>query len=210
MQTQTLAATAAIPAPDLASMDAPVRRLFERIAPALTAAAPEMSSIATALIDFARDHDYLVPRIRDLGDRSGGVGIHAPVRGPRLMLVHRTEGQMGAIHDHGCWVALAPVTGVETHRHFRIDASRTELARLDLATEQAVRFGEAVTMLTPEDTHAHGHVAGSGDPAYVLILLGDDQRFFRRSEWDTVTGQRRVLEAGDAGRWLDSEPFPQG
>ena len=210
MQTQTLAATAAIPAPDLASMDAPVRRLFERIAPALTASAPEMSSIATALIDFARDHDYLVPRIRDLGDRSGGVGIHAPVRGPRLMLVHRTEGQMGAIHDHGCWVALAPVTGVETHRHFRIDASRTELARLELATEQVVRFGEAVTMLTPEDTHAHGHAAGSGDPAYVLILLGDDQRFFRRSEWDTVTGQRRVLDVGDAGRWLDSEPFPQG
>ena len=35
-------------------------------------------------------------------------------------------------------------------------------------------------------------------------MLGDDQRFYRRSEWDTVTGRRRTLEIGDGGRWLDS------
>jgi hypothetical protein len=189
-------------------MDAPVRRLFERIAPALTGGTPDVASVATALIEFARDHDYLMPRIRNLGERPGGTGIHAPARGTRLMLVHRGDGQMGAIHDHGCWVALAPVTGVETHRHFRTTVSGTEMTRLELATELAVRAGEAVTMLTPEDTHSHGHVSGSGEPAYVLIMLGDDQRFYRRTEWDTVTGQRRVLEIGDGGRWLDTEPFP--
>ena len=116
---------------------------------------------------------------------------------------------MSAIHDHGCWVVLAPVTGVETHRHFRAHASRGELARLELATELALGAGDAATMLAPDDTHSHGHVAGSGDPAYVLIMLGDDQRFYRRSEWDTVTGRRRTLEIGDGGRWLDSEPLPQ-
>ena len=209
MQTQPLPGTVTA-APDLASMDAPVRRLFERIAPALNGSTPDVALVATALIEFAGDHDYLMPRIRALGERKGGAGIHAPERGTRLMLVHRAEGQMSAIHDHGCWVALAPVTGVETHRHFRTRVSGTELARLELATERAVQSGEAVTMLTPEDTHAHGHIAGSGEPAYVLIMLGDDQRFYRRSEWDTVTGQRRTLEVGDAGRWLDSEPFRQG
>jgi hypothetical protein len=209
VQTQTPAATVTIPAPDLASMDAPVRRLFERIAPALTNATPDVASVAAAMIELARDHDYLMPRIRALGERSGSTGLHAPTRGPRLMLVHRSEGQMGAIHDHGCWVALTPVTGVETHRHFRVHASDAELARLELATELALHAGESVTMLAPEDTHSHGHVVGNGDPAYALIMTGDNQRFYRRSEWDTVTGRRRVLEPGDPGRWMDSEPFPE-
>ena len=145
-------------------MDAPVRRLFERIAPALTGGTPDVASVAAALIDFARDHDYLMPRIRTLGERRGGTGIHAPERGTRLMLVHRGEGQMGAIHDHGCWVALAPVTGRRDPSTLPDRASGTELARLELATELAVRAGEAVTMLAPEDTHSHGHVAGSGEP----------------------------------------------
>jgi len=218
VQSQTPAVTTTFPAPDLASMDAPVRQLYERIAPALLSTtqdatqglAPDVASVAAAMIELARDHDYLVPRIRAMGERSGATGLHAPARGPRLMLVHRTEAQMGAIHDHGCWVALTPVTGVETHRHFRVHAAGTELARLELATEQALHAGEAVTMLQPEDTHSHGHVAGSGDPAYVLIMVGDDQRFYRRSEWDTVTGKRRILEIGDGGRWIDSEPFPAG
>jgi predicted metal-dependent enzyme (double-stranded beta helix superfamily) len=208
VQTQTPAAAVTIPAPDLASMDAPVRRLFERIAPALTGATPDVDSVAAAMIEFARDHDYLVPRIRAMGERGGGTGLHAPARGPRLMLVHRAEGQMGAIHDHGCWVALTPVTGVETHRHFRVHARGTEFARLELATELTLHAGQSVTMLTPEDTHSHGHLAGSGEPAYVLIMVGDDQRLHRRSEWDTVTGRRRVLEVGDGGRWIDSVPFP--
>lgn len=115
---------------------------------------------------------------------------------------------MGAIHDHGCWVAIASITGIETHRHFRAGASGSELARLELITEREVGPGEAVTMLTGDDIHAHGHVAGRGEAAYVLIMTGDDQRLYRRREWDAATGRVRVLEPGDGGRWLESQAFP--
>ncbi len=199
-----------IPAPDLSVMDAPVRRLYERIAPALRTATPDVSAVAAAMIDVASDHDYLAHRIGELDGRSGSIGLYAPPRGPRLMLVHRREGEMGAIHDHGCWVALAPITGVETHRHFRVRLDAQQVARLELATEQAIEAGQSVTMLQPDDTHSHGHVAGFGDPAYVLIMTGDNQRFFRRTEWDTATGRSRALDPGDGGRWIDSEPFPLG
>ncbi|MCY7419955.1 MAG: hypothetical protein LH650_15990 [Chloroflexi bacterium] len=197
-------------APDLATLDAPVRRLFERIAPALDGSTPDVGAVAAAMIELATDHDYLLRHIRIHGDVSGSTPLHAPARGPRLMLAHRLAGQMGAIHDHGCWVALTPVTGVETHRHFRVHASGDQIAQLELASEQAVAVGQAVTMLTPQDTHAHGHVPGSGDPAYVLIMTGDDQRQFRRSEWDAISGARRILEPGDGGRWIDTLPFPAG
>jgi predicted metal-dependent enzyme (double-stranded beta helix superfamily) len=167
-----------------------------------------MGGIADAMIELAADHDYLAPRVRAFGGRPGAVGLHVPARGPRLSLVHRGEGQMGAIHDHGCWVAIACIIGMETHRHFRASATSDELARLELVTDRGVAPGEAVTMLTGDDIHAHGHVSGRGESAYVLIMTGDDQRLYRRREWETATGRMRVLEPGDAGRWLESQPFP--
>jgi hypothetical protein len=182
--------------------------LFERVADAVQGPVPDMSGIAAAMIGLAADHDLLAPRVHELGDRSGSLGLHVPVRGPRLMLVHRREGEMGAIHDHGCWVGIAPVTGIETHRHFRATATADALARLELAGERGVAPGDAVTMLAGDDIHAHGHVTGRGDPAYVLIMTGDDQRLYRRREWDTTTGRVRVLSPGDGGRWIDSQPFP--
>ena len=193
---------------ELRALDAPVRSLFERVADAVERDAPDMNAIAAALIKLAADHDYLAPRVRAFGDRTGAVGLHVPSRGPRLSLVHRGEGQMGAIHDHGCWVAIAAITGIETHRHFRVTATSDQLARLELITDRAVGPGEAVTMLTGDDIHAHGHVAGRGEAAYVLIMTGDDQRLYRRHEWDAATGRMRVLEPGDGGRWLESQPFP--
>ena len=64
-------------------------------------------------------------------------------------------------------------------------------------------------MLQPDDTHSHGHVAGHRViPPTSLIMTGDNQRVFRRTEWDTPTGRSRTLEPGDGGRWIDSEPFP--
>src|SRR4029079_2714620 len=60
VQAQPLPET--LPPPDLASMDAPVRRLFEQVAPALSARTPDVASVATALVGFARDLDYLMPR----------------------------------------------------------------------------------------------------------------------------------------------------
>jgi predicted metal-dependent enzyme (double-stranded beta helix superfamily) len=192
----------------LAMLDAPVRALFERVADAVESDPPDMPAIAAAMIALAADHDYLAPRVRAFEDRPGSVGLHVPARGPRLTLVHRGEGQLGAIHDHGCWVALASITGIETHRHFRASAVATQLARLELITDRAVEPGEAVTMLAGDDIHAHGHVPGRGEAAYVLIMTGDDQRLYRRREWDTATGRVRVLEPGDGGRWLESQPFP--
>lgn len=115
---------------------------------------------------------------------------------------------MGAIHDHGCWVGLATVIGIETHRHFRANATGAQLVRLELASERSVGAGDAVTMLAGDDVHAHGHVSGRGEAAYVLIMTGDDQRLYRRTEWDTATGRARVLVPGDGGRWLDSQAFP--
>ena len=197
-----------IEAQELATLDAPVRALFERVARAVDGDAPDLPAIAAAMIELGTDHDFLAPKVRAFGDRPGSVGLHVPDRGPRLTLVHRGEGQMGAIHDHGCWVALAAVTGIETHRHFRASATATQLARLELVTDRAIAPGEAVTMLEGDDIHAHGHVTGRGEAAYVLIMTGDDQRLYRRHEWDAATGRVRVLEPGDGGRWLESEPFP--
>jgi predicted metal-dependent enzyme (double-stranded beta helix superfamily) len=192
----------------IASLDAPVRALYERVAAAIAGDGPDMAAIALAMLGLATDHDYVAPRVRALGDRSGAIGLHVPARGPRLSLVHRGDGQMGAIHDHGCWVAIATITGIETHRHFRVTATGTQLAKLELITESAVGPGGAVTMLAGDDIHAHGHVAGRGEAAYVLIMTGDDQRLYRRREWDAATGRLRVLEPGDGGRWLESQPFP--
>jgi predicted metal-dependent enzyme (double-stranded beta helix superfamily) len=203
-----VSAVPAIAPRELLTLDAPVRALYERVAEAVEGDPPDMSAIAAAMIALATDHDYLAPRVRAFGDRPGAVGLHVPSRGPRLSLVHRGEGQMGAIHDHGCWVAIAAITGIETHRHFRATATGAELAKLELITDSAVGPGEAVTMLTGDDIHAHGHVAGRGEAAYVLIMTGDDQRLYRRREWDTTTGRMRVLEPGDGGRWLESQPFP--
>ena len=191
---------------DLAALDAPLRALFETVAAADRPGAPDLAVIGRAMVDLARDHDYLMPRIAELGDRSGMVRLHVPERGPRLMLVHRTEGQVSAVHDHGCWVALAPVVGVETHRLYRVVGEGAR-ARLERISEQAVRLGDAATILPPDDLHDHGHLVGQGDAAYVLIMTGDDQNRFVRQEWDVATGRRRVLPAGERGRWVSTDPF---
>lgn len=191
---------------DLATLDAPLRALFEVVAAADRPVAPDLAAIGAAMVTLARDHDYLLPRVAELGQTSGVRRLHAPERGPRLMLVHRTEGQMSAIHDHGCWVALAPVVGVETHRLYRV-VGDGEQARLERISEQAVRHGDSATILPPDDLHDHGHLVGNGDAAYVLIMTGDDQNRFVRQEWDLATGRHKVLDVGVRGRWVSSEPF---
>jgi predicted metal-dependent enzyme (double-stranded beta helix superfamily) len=127
-----------------------------------------------------------------------------------LTLVHRPEGAMSAVHSHGTWVAISPIVGVETHRRWRVirDADRTP--RLELAEDRALAGAEVATLLPPDDVHDHGHLVGRGAPAYVLILLGDDQTRFEREEWDVATGRHRILRPGDGGRWLATEPFPEG
>ena len=188
-------------------LDGPLRELFERIEPHADLTAPGLPEIADALRDLAADHDYFAPAIRERGDHSGPTPLYLPDRGPRLYLVHRRSGQMGAVHDHKVWVALAPIVGVETHRRWR-PLTAEDRASIKTTDEEAVRPGTCVTLLPPDDIHDHGHRLGVGDASYVLILLGDDQFRHRRSEWDPETGRHRWLEPGDAGRWLASEPFP--
>ena len=189
-------------------IDAPVRRLFERIAGPAAAATPDLAAIGTALVDLARDLEYLQAWVARLGDTSGGVPIHAPARGPRLTLVHRGEGQMGAIHDHGTWVAISPILGLETHRRYRV-VGEDAAARPEVVEALGLQASDVATLLPPDDLHDHGHLVGRGAPAYVLIMTGDDQTRFRRNEWDATTGRHRFLEPGDGGRFLASQPMPR-
>jgi hypothetical protein len=191
----------------LAMLDAPVRTLFERIAGPAAAVDPDLTAIGAALLGLASDRDYLAAWVARLGDTSGALPIHAPAWGPRLMLAHRREGQMGAIHDHGTWVAISPIVGLETHRRYRV-VGEGSTARPVVAETLALEPTEVTTLLPPDDLHDHGHVTGHGSPAYVLIMTGDDQRRFTRNEWDLATGRHRLLRPGDGGRWLAAEPMP--
>jgi predicted metal-dependent enzyme (double-stranded beta helix superfamily) len=195
---------------DLAGLDEPVRRFFEQIArPASTGSAPDLAAIGAALVELAADADYWTQWMRRLDDSPGSLWVHAPQLGPRLSLVHRPEGQLSAVHDHGTWVAVAPVAGVEAHRRYAWDPSRpTTLPHL--VDVRALNASDVLTMLPPDDVHDHGHLAGQGTPAHVLILTGDDQRRYTRHEWDLPTGRHRLLAPGVSGRWLASEPMPAG
>ena len=188
--------------------DAPIRSLFERIAGPAAAATPNLRTIGAALADLASDADYFAPLIAKLG-QGGGLPIHAPERGPRLQLVHRPEGEMSAIHDHGTWIAISPIRGLETHRRYRI-VGEGAAARPEVAEVRSLHAADFATLLPPDDVHDHGHLAGRGAPAYVLILAGDDQTRYRRNEWDLATGRHRILEPGDGGRFLASESLPEG
>ena len=189
------------------ALDTPVRTLFERVA-AAAGPTPDLQAIGAALVDLARDLDYLRPWVERLGDRSGAIPIHDPAEGPRVTLVHRTEGQMSAVHDHGTWVAIAPITGLETHRRWRVHRRDGASPTIELEEQLDLSGGEVATLLPPDDVHDHGHLTGNGSPAHILVLLGDLQTRNTRNEWDLATGRHRVLVPGDGGRWIASEPFP--
>ncbi len=194
-------------APPSTALDGPVRTLFERIAGPASSVEPDLAAIGSALVDLAADLDYLAPWVARLGATSGALPIHAPTRGPRLMLAHRRSGQMGAVHDHGTWVAISPIVGLETHRRYRV-VGEGPAALPVVAETLALEPSAVATLLPPDDLHDHGHLTGHGDPAYVLIMTGDDQRRFTRNEWDLATGRHRLLRPGDGGRWLADEPMP--
>lgn len=202
-------------APSGTGIDGPVRELLARIEGPATLAEPDLPAIGAALADLAGDLDYLRRWIDAIEPGGGGLRIHAPERGPRLQIVHRPEGEMGPVHDHRVWVALATITGVETHRRYRRPAGdgRADVGAVpmpELEETVDVEDGQVVTMLPPDDIHDHGHLVGHGRPAYILVLTGDDQRRYERNEWDLATGRHRVLRPGEGGRFLASEPWPAG
>jgi hypothetical protein len=192
---------------DLAGLDEPVRALFERVGRLTEAAVPDLTALGAALVDLAADIDYWTPWVERLGDVNGALPVHAPARGPRLTLVHRRTGEMGAIHDHGTWIAISPIVGLETHHRYRVKGEAAA-ARPEVAETLYLEPAQLATLLPPDDLHDHGHLLGHGTAAYVLIMAGDDQTQFTRNEWDLATGRHRILLPGDGGRWLASQPMP--
>jgi hypothetical protein len=80
-----------------------------------------------------------------------------------MVLFHRPEGVMAYTHSHHCWVAVAPVRGVETHQ--RWDAVRHEDGRAEmrLTEDRAMRRGDVATLIPPTGgTPAGCHRGGNG------------------------------------------------
>jgi predicted metal-dependent enzyme (double-stranded beta helix superfamily) len=190
-------------------LDRPLRALLERIAAPAAMDPPDLPAIGGALVDLASDIDYMRAWVERLGGEPGArnLALQAPADGPRLMMVHRPEGQMSAVHDHGTWVAIASVEGIETHRRYQ-SATNGSVPRIELVEALELGPAQGATLLPPDDIHDHGHIAGRGDPAYVLIMTGEDQTRFTRNEWDLATGRHRILHPGEQGRWLATEPMP--
>jgi predicted metal-dependent enzyme (double-stranded beta helix superfamily) len=157
--------------------------------------------VGRLLTELAADEEYFAPLIA--GMPPGTFGVHwliRPERGPRLVLVHRPDGVMACTHSHCCWVAIAPVRGVETHQRWDAVRHPGGRAELSLTGERALRPGDVATLVPPDDVHNHGHVTGSGPSPYSLILLGDDMLVFEREEYNPELGTWRRLAPGDPGR----------
>ena len=179
----------------------PVRQLMARLNELRPGGAPGMAEVGRLLMELAADEDYFAPLIAQLPAGTPGVQwLARPERGPRLVLVHRPEGVMAYTHSHRCWIAIAPVCGVETHQHWNAVRHAGGRAELSLADERALRRGDVVTLVPPDDVHNHGHVRGTGPSPYSLILLGDDMLLFEREEYDPQQGMWRHLAPGDPGQ----------
>jgi predicted metal-dependent enzyme (double-stranded beta helix superfamily) len=162
---------------------------------------PDMEQVGRLLVELAADEEFFGPLIAAMpADQAGGKWLLQPERGPRLVLFHRPDGVMAYTHSHHCWVAVAPVRGVETHQ--RWDALRHDdgRAELRLADDRAMRHGDVATLTPPGDIHNHGHVLGTGPSPYSLILLGDNMYLYERKEYDPGDGSWRTLVPGDPGR----------
>jgi hypothetical protein len=179
----------------------PLRRFAERLAEVRSAEVFDVDQAGRVLVELAADAEFFSPLIAQLPAGSpGSRWLIRPERGPRLVLVHRPEAVMGYTHSHRCWVAIAPVRGVETHQRWDAVRQAGGQAELRLAEERALVRGDVATLVPPRDVHNHGHVAGSGPSPYSLILLGDDMLLFDREEYDPERGTWQALAPGDPGR----------
>ena len=183
------------------SLPGPLRHFLAQLDELGASDAPDMGQVGRALVGLASDEDFFAPLIAEIPAEAPGVHwLVQPDRGPRLVLVHRPEGVMAYTHSHRCWVAIAPVRGVETHQHWGAIRHPGGRAELRLADERALRPGDVATLVPPDDVHNHGHVPGSGPSPYSLILLGDDMLAFERAEFDPERGTWQRLAPGDPGR----------
>jgi len=184
-----------------AALGGPLRRFLEQLDGLRPAGIPDMGEVGRLLAELAADAEFFGPLIAQIPAAApGGTWLIRPERGPRLVLFHRPEGVMACTHSHHCWVAIAPVRGVETHQRWDAVRYRDGRADLRLAEERALVPGDVVTLVPPRDVHNHGHVAGTGPSPYSLILLGTDMFLFERQEYDPDRGTWRALAPGDPGR----------
>jgi len=126
-----------------ASLPSPLRHFLAQLDELGAGDAPDMGQVGQVLVELAADEDFFAPLIAEMP--AGAPGVHwliQPERGPRLVLVHRPEGVMACTHSHRCWVAIAPVRGVETHQHWHAVRHSDGRAELSLADEQALRGGD--------------------------------------------------------------------
>lgn len=163
-----------------------------------------MDAVGRALAAFTRDLDYLQHHIDSLDPLRFGARVLANTGNgdPFLQMVHRPEGMMGAIHSHAVWVALAPILGTETHRHYEVpERHENGTSELRLHEERHLDAArrEFATLTPPDDVHAHGHVPGIGSAAYILVFTGKPQVQFERQEYDLGKGTWRTLAPGDMG-----------
>jgi len=184
-----------------AALPQPLQRFTAQLDELRPGEVPDMERVGQYLVELAADTEFFAPLIADMFPRApGSRWLIRPQRGPRLVLVHRPEGVMGYTHSHRCWVGIAPVRGVETHQRWHVESHQDGRADLRLADERALHWGDVATLIPPHDVHNHGHVPGSGDSPYSLILLGDDMLLFSRKEYDPGQGTWHALSPGDPGR----------
>jgi hypothetical protein len=160
---------------------------------------PDRTKLSEEVSVFAAETDYWHYYVARAG--SSSIALHRPDKGVQVNLVHRTDGTMSYIHSHSVWVALSAIVGVETHRQYEVEVIDDDHAHVTLADECQLRggSGDVVTLTPPHDVHSHGHLHGSGDWPYTLIVLGDNQLRYRRHEFDLASGRRRALLPGERG-----------
>jgi predicted metal-dependent enzyme (double-stranded beta helix superfamily) len=179
----------------------PLRPFLAQLDDLRAAGVLDMDQVGRLLVELAADEEYLGPLIAQMPAESpGGTWLVKPERGPRLVLFHRPAGMMARTHSHHCWVAVAPVRGVETHQRWDAVRHQDGRAELRLVDDRAMHRGDVATLTPPGDIHNHGHVLGTGPSPYSLILLGDDMYLFERKEYDPEQGTWRKLAPGDPGR----------
>jgi predicted metal-dependent enzyme (double-stranded beta helix superfamily) len=99
-----------------AAFPGPLRHFLAQLDELRSGDTSDMDQVGRLLVELAADEEYFGPLIEQMPSESaGGKWLVKPERGPRLILFHRPEGVMAYNHSHHCWVAVAPVRGVETH-----------------------------------------------------------------------------------------------
>src|SRR5215471_18089853 len=121
------------------TLPGPMRHFVAQLNEQCSGEALDMDRVGRLLVELAADEEFFARLIGQIPARSPGTHwLLRPERGPRLVLVHRPVGVMAYTHSHHCWVALAPVRGVETHQRWHAVRHEDGQAELNLADKHAL------------------------------------------------------------------------